>query len=154
MEGDAGWPVEDTDAIAGLDGGGQVDAAAVHIVLEIELAGIGGRFEAAQDAVHLDAVQRADMDGRLRDLDANDALRWCPASGFGLVLVDSHVEAAGRFGELVIAEQPAFAGFAVDIADDGSANSGRIRLRANQKSGIVGIGGVEIFQSEHSQPDT
>jgi len=57
MEGDAGWPVKDGDAVAGLDGCGQMHAAAVHIVLKIKLAGVGGRFEAAEDAVHLDAVQ-------------------------------------------------------------------------------------------------
>ncbi len=57
MEGDAGWPVEDGNAITGLDGGGQVHTAAMHIVLKIELAGVSGGLEAAQDAVHLDAVQ-------------------------------------------------------------------------------------------------
>ncbi len=57
MEGDAGWSVENGNSIAGLDGSGQVDAAAVHIVLKIKLAGVGGRFEAAEDAVHLNAVQ-------------------------------------------------------------------------------------------------
>ncbi len=93
------------------------------------------------------------MNGRLGDLDANNTARLRPASGFGLVLINGQIEAAGRFGELIIAEQPAFTIFTIDVADDGSANGGRIRFRADEKPGIIGIGGVEVFQPQHSQPD-